>query len=146
MYYNAKTLEKRVLEHAQRCESCEELSLVRMRSRQERSSYLDTGCTSTADVIPITLFLETWHASNIAQAVADGTDGGGGGLRDRRQLQEVHRQLRAPRAQGQAGRRHGRHGGDGKPGGRGLHSSTFRLNVSAFCGIGGVLGGCIGVV
>ena len=23
-------------------------------------------------------------------------------------------------------------------GGRGLHSSSFRLNVSAFCGIGGV--------
>jgi hypothetical protein len=28
MYYNAKTLEIRVLEHAQRCESCKELSLV----------------------------------------------------------------------------------------------------------------------
>ena len=28
MYYNAKTLAIRVLEHAQRCESCEELSLV----------------------------------------------------------------------------------------------------------------------
>jgi len=25
---------------------------------------------------------------------------------------------------------------------RGLHSSTFRLNVSAFCGIGGVCRGC----
>ena len=30
--------------------------------------------------------------------------------------------------------------------GRGLHSSTFRLNVSAFCGIGeGCLGGVSGV-
>ena len=28
-------------------------------------------------------------------------------------------------------------GGAGSAGGRGLHSSTFRLNVSAFCGIGG---------
>jgi hypothetical protein len=27
--------------------------------------------------------------------------------------------------------------------GRGLHSSTFRLNVSAFCGIGGVSRGCL---
>jgi hypothetical protein len=27
-------------------------------------------------------------------------------------------------------------------GGRGLHSSTFRLNVSAFCGIGGAFSGC----
>jgi len=27
--------------------------------------------------------------------------------------------------------------------GRGLHSSTFRLNVSAFCGIGGVFEGCV---
>ena len=26
--------------------------------------------------------------------------------------------------------------------GRGLHSSTFRLNVSAFCGIGGAFRGC----
>jgi hypothetical protein len=31
-------------------------------------------------------------------------------------------------------------------GGRGLHSSTFRLNVSALCGIGGALGGCVGGV
>jgi len=31
-------------------------------------------------------------------------------------------------------------------GGRGLHSSTFRLNVSAFCGIGGALRDCLGVV
>ena len=31
--------------------------------------------------------------------------------------------------------------------GRGLHSSTFRLNVSAFCGIGGAFrGGCLGGV
>ena len=28
--------------------------------------------------------------------------------------------------------------------GRGLHSSTFRLDVSAFCGIGGVIRGCVG--
>ena len=27
--------------------------------------------------------------------------------------------------------------------GRGLHSSTFRLKVSAFCGIGGALKGCL---
>ena len=33
MYYNAKTLEIRVLEHVQRCESCEELSLVGARKR-----------------------------------------------------------------------------------------------------------------
>jgi len=30
--------------------------------------------------------------------------------------------------------------------GRGLHSSTFRLNVCAFCGIGGALRDCLGVV
>jgi hypothetical protein len=29
--------------------------------------------------------------------------------------------------------------------GRGLHSSTFRLNVSAFCGIGGPSGGAYSV-
>ena len=28
--------------------------------------------------------------------------------------------------------------------GRGLHLSTFRLNVSTFCGIGGALRGCVG--
>ena len=28
--------------------------------------------------------------------------------------------------------------------GRGLHSSTFRLNVSAFCGTGGAFRGCLG--
>ena len=30
--------------------------------------------------------------------------------------------------------------------GRGLHSPTFRLNVSAFYGIGGALCSCLGVV
>jgi hypothetical protein len=30
--------------------------------------------------------------------------------------------------------------------GRGSHSSTFRLNLSAFCGKGGALGGCLGGV
>jgi len=30
--------------------------------------------------------------------------------------------------------------------GRGLHSSTVRLNVSAFCGTGGALRGCLGGV
>jgi len=30
--------------------------------------------------------------------------------------------------------------------GRGLHSSTFRLNVSTLCGIGGAFRGCLGVV
>ena len=30
--------------------------------------------------------------------------------------------------------------------GRGLHSSTFRLNLSAFCGIGGAFRGCLGVL
>jgi len=29
---------------------------------------------------------------------------------------------------------------------RGLHSSTFELNVSAFCGIGGAFRGCLGAV
>ena len=29
--------------------------------------------------------------------------------------------------------------------GRGLHSSTFWLNLSAFCGIGVACGGCVGV-
>jgi hypothetical protein len=29
---------------------------------------------------------------------------------------------------------------------RGLHSSTFRLNLSASCGIGGASSGCLGVV
>ena len=33
--------------------------------------------------------------------------------------------------------------GDGAVG-RGLHSSTFRLNVSAFCEIGGACRGCLG--
>ena len=28
---------------------------------------------------------------------------------------------------------------------RGSHSSTFRLNLSAFCGIGGTFRGCLGV-
>jgi len=32
------------------------------------------------------------------------------------------------------------------PAARGLHSFTFQLNVSAFCGIGGVLRGCLGGV
>jgi hypothetical protein len=30
--------------------------------------------------------------------------------------------------------------------GRGLHSSTFWLNVSAFCGVGGAFRGCLGGV
>jgi hypothetical protein len=30
--------------------------------------------------------------------------------------------------------------------GRGLHSSTFWLNLSAFCGIGGAFRGCLGGV
>ena len=30
--------------------------------------------------------------------------------------------------------------------GRGLYSSTFRLNLSAFCGIGGAFRGCLGGV
>ena len=30
--------------------------------------------------------------------------------------------------------------------GTGLHSSTFRLNVSAFCGIGAAVRGCLGGV
>jgi hypothetical protein len=30
--------------------------------------------------------------------------------------------------------------------GRGLHSSTFRLNQSAFCGIGGAFRGFVGVL
>jgi len=32
------------------------------------------------------------------------------------------------------------------PSARGLHSSTFRLNVSAFCVIGGGIWGCLGGV
>jgi len=32
------------------------------------------------------------------------------------------------------------------PAARGLHSFTFQLNVSAFCGIGGALRVCLGVV
>ena len=35
---------------------------------------------------------------------------------------------------------------DGQPGPWGLHSSTFRLNVSAFCGTGGTFRGCLGGV
>ena len=31
-----------------------------------------------------------------------------------------------------------------RPDTRGLHSSTFRLNVSAFCGIGGAFWDCLG--
>jgi len=45
------------------------------------------------------------------------------------------------------------HGAGGRPGARGLHSSTFRLNLSAFCGIGlhlvvvqGVFRRCQGVL
>jgi len=30
-----------------------------------------------------------------------------------------------------------------RPGARGLHSFTFQLNLSAFCGIGGVFEGCL---
>ena len=30
--------------------------------------------------------------------------------------------------------------------GRGLHSSTFRLNVSALCGVGGAIRDCLGGV
>jgi len=37
-------------------------------------------------------------------------------------------------------------GGGGGGGGRGLHSSTFRLNVSAFCKTWVTLGGCSGGV
>jgi len=40
-------------------------------------------------------------------------------------------------------------GGGGRStgvGSRGLHSSTFRLNVSAFCGIGGACRGRLGFV
>ena len=33
-----------------------------------------------------------------------------------------------------------------KPMFRGLHSSTFRLNLSDFCGIGGAFRGCVGSV
>jgi hypothetical protein len=40
----------------------------------------------------------------------------------------------------------GKDSGEGGNGGRGLHSSTFRLNVSAFCGIGGTFRGCLGSV
>jgi len=34
----------------------------------------------------------------------------------------------------------------GDHGGRGLHSSTFQLNLSASCGIGGAFSGCLGAV
>jgi len=34
--------------------------------------------------------------------------------------------------------------GDVLPATRGLHSSTFQLNASVFCGIGGVFRGCLG--
>jgi len=40
----------------------------------------------------------------------------------------------------------GQHGAGGHEGGRGLLSSTFRLNVSAFCYIGGTFEGCLGDV
>jgi hypothetical protein len=33
-----------------------------------------------------------------------------------------------------------------QPAARGLHSSTFRLNLSTFCGIGGAFSGCLGGV
>ena len=33
----------------------------------------------------------------------------------------------------------------GRGTGRGLHLSTFRLNLSATCGIGGAFRGCLGV-
>ena len=51
MYYNAKTLEIRVLEHAQRCESCEELSLVGARKkgnkrREASASHTRVGTRS----------------------------------------------------------------------------------------------------
>ena len=32
------------------------------------------------------------------------------------------------------------------PPGRGLHSFTFQINVSAFCGIGGASKGCLGAI
>jgi len=34
----------------------------------------------------------------------------------------------------------------GNPGSRGVHSSTFWINVIAFCGIGGTFRGCLGRV
>jgi len=40
----------------------------------------------------------------------------------------------------------GRGGVPGVAAGRGLHSSTFRLNVSTLSGIGGALRRCLGVV
>jgi hypothetical protein len=33
-----------------------------------------------------------------------------------------------------------------EPAARGLHSSTFRLNVSTFCGTGGAFRTCLGAV
>jgi len=39
-----------------------------------------------------------------------------------------------------------RSGAAGGPCGRGLHSFTFQLNVSAFCGIGGAVRVCLGVI
>jgi len=37
-------------------------------------------------------------------------------------------------------------GGVEGPSGRGLHSFCFQLNISAFCGIGGVFRDCLGVM
>ena len=50
-----------------------------------------------------------------------------------------------PRAQ-HCARRTSRPLAAGKQSGRGLHSSTFQLNLSAFGGIGGAYWGCLGVV
>ena len=46
----------------------------------------------------------------------------------------------------QSGQRHANDARDGHACGRGLHSSTFRLNVSALCAIGGSFKGCLGGV
>ena len=58
--------------------------------------------------------------------------GGGGGVGEHRRCGATA--VVAPPA-GEVPRR--------RPVARGLHSSTFRLNVSAFCGIGGVSRGCL---
>ena len=50
-----------------------------------------------------------------------------------------------PLSVGRARQRDGGHDHGRRVGGRGLHSSTFQLNVSAFHGIGGQIGGFQGV-
>jgi len=62
------------------------------------------------------------------------------------EFDDPHRHRVVDCATGRSVYRDGSARGGGHIGGRGLHSFTVQLNVSAFCGIGGALKGCLGGV